>query len=152
VSKVKTRSGFEDSLVKTLKTFVKKVGYEVSKLAYKVFLERNYIPDFTLEKKDGSFMYIEAKGRFTVEDRKKMLLVKEQHPDKDIRLLFQSDNWLTKLTPSQKKKLKSNLLISKLRYSGWAEKHGFKYAISKKNKDDDSWSFPKEWLKELKRK
>ena len=150
LKKIKTRSGFETSLIKTLKKSIKKVGYEISRIAYKVFLEREYIPDFTLEKKDGSLMYIEAKGRFTVEDRKKMLLVKAQHPEKDIRLLFQNDNWLTALTPTQKKKIKNGLQISKLRYSGWAEKHNFKWAISKYNKSDDSWSFPEEWLKELK--
>lgn len=147
-----TRSGFEDSIVKTLKKLVKKIGYEISRLPYKVFLEREYIPDFTLEKKSGGFMYVETKGHFPIEDRKKMLLVKEQHPDKDIRLLFQTDNYLTRLTPIQKKKIKSGLQISKLRYSGWAEKHGFLWAVSKYNKHDDSWSFPEEWLKELKPK
>jgi hypothetical protein len=50
-----------------------------------------------------------------------MLAVKESHPDKDIRFVFQANN---KIHPK-----------SVTRYSDWAEKHGFKYAIGEAPKD-----------------
>jgi len=61
--------------------------------------------------KYGNKIYIEAKGRFTSSDRTKMLRVKELHPDKDIRLVFMQDNYLTK------RKIK--------RYTEWATDNGF---------------------------
>jgi predicted nuclease of restriction endonuclease-like RecB superfamily len=91
------------------------VDYESERLKYTVAETKTYIPDFIIVTKSGKKIYLEVKGYFRPADRKKMLLVKEQHPDKDIRLVFKYNN---KINP------KSNT-----RYADWAEKHGFLYCL-----------------------
>lgn len=59
---------------------------------------------------------MECKGYLRPEDKRKLIAVKKQHPEMDLRLLFYSEN---------KKNIK------------WAIKNGFKYAIEK---------IPKEWF------
>lgn len=49
---------------------------------------RKYCPDF----KTNSGIYIECKGKWTADDRVKHVLLKEQHPDKRIILVFQNPN------------------------------------------------------------
>lgn len=76
-------------------TYVEKEGYkhEPEKVRY-VFPEtkKYYLPDF----KKGDLI-VEAKGRFTAADRKKMILVQEQHPDLAILMVFgRADNKLSK--------------------------------------------------------
>ena len=89
--------------------------------------DRFYIPDFKLKDK----VYIEAKGRLTIEDRQKMLWVKEQYPDYTFYLLFgNSQNKLTKK--------------SKTTYAMWAEANGFKWA-------DIKDGIPKSWTKGIKK-
>lgn len=107
------RSFFEVDVHKGLNKKFKVVEYETEKLPYTV--EKVYIPDFIVYDKFGNKIYIEAKGRFTSSDRTKMLRVKEQNPEKDIRLVFMQDNYLTK------KKLK--------RYTEWATEHGFQCSV-----------------------
>ena len=86
---------------------------------------RNYTPDFILE----NGIIIEAKGWFRADDRTKMLLVNEQWPQLDIRLLFEkADNTLSKR--------------SKTTYKEWAEKHGFIWAEG---------LIPLSWINEPKR-
>ena len=71
-----------------------------------------YIPDFYL----GNGVYVESKGYFNSRDRGKMLRVKAQNPELDIRMLFQrANNRITKSPNS-------------LMYWEWAEKHGFPWA------------------------
>ena len=116
------RSGFEEQVAKSLKRDKVKFEYESEKIPYvQPSVNRKYTIDFKLP----NGVYVETKGRFTASDRKKMLWVKETNPNKDIRLLFQRDNYLTK--------------SRKTRYSDWATKNGFKYAVGNK--------VPKEWLK-----
>lgn len=110
-TKIKYRSNFESLVHASLKGKNSKVTYETHKFKYTV--ERTYTVDFTLHGK--KLIFIESKGRFTSADRTKLLTIKKQYPNIDIRLLFQQDNWLTK----QKKQ----------RYSDWASKNGFKYSI-----------------------
>jgi DnaJ-class molecular chaperone len=74
-------------------------------------------------------LVIETKGRFVVEDRQKHLLVKEQHPEHDIRFLFSN---------SRNKIAKG----SKVTYADWCNKCGFKYADK---------VIPDEWLREIKK-
>jgi hypothetical protein len=89
---------------------------------------RKYKPDFFVRrKKDGSLLIVEAKGRWTADDRKKMCYVTEQNPSLDIRLLFERDNTLSK-SPKSKK------------YSEWCDRKGLKYAIGR--------AIPEEWLNE----
>jgi Phage endonuclease I len=47
-------------------------------------IERSYLPDFRLP----NGIYVETKGAFPVADRHRHLLIKEQHPDLDIRFVF----------------------------------------------------------------
>lgn len=95
-----------------------------------------YTPDFLLDKD----IYLEVKGWFRPEDRKKMLEVKASNPDLDIRLWFQSNSYLSSLTANQKRKKKAGEKLKKKRYSDWAEKHGFKYHIGKE--------LPHEWIQD----
>jgi hypothetical protein len=118
------RSGFEDKVASFLDKKKIKHGYEEVKIHYTV--ERKYIVDFSV----GS-IYIESKGRFTSADRSKHLKIKAQHPELDIRFLFQRDNKLNK--------------SSKTRYSDWAKRHGFKYHVCPLG------NLPKEWLKDIER-
>ena len=95
--------------------------YETIRLPY-VPKVRHYTPDFYIPETD---IYIEAKGRLTREDRTKMLLIKQQHPECDIRFVF----------ANAKNKLYKN---SKTTYSDWCNKHGFDWAEK---------TVPREWLK-----
>lgn len=92
----------------------KHIEYEQLKIPYT--LSYNYIPDFAVLDE----YLLEAKGYFRPEARAKMKAVKEQHPELDLRLLFQNNGKIGK----------------NFRYSDWAEKHNFTYAIGK---------VPKEW-------
>lgn len=106
--------------------------YEEEKIPYtKPAREATYTPDFIIETRpDGSRrtkpLIVETKGRFLTEDRQKQLLVKRQHPDLDIRFVFNNPN--AKISKT-----------SKTTYAKWCEKHGFLYA---KN------SIPRAWLEE----
>lgn len=123
------RSGFELKVAKFLESNKVKYKYEDTKISYTIpETTRTYTPDFELP----NGIVIEAKGRFTAADRKKMGLVIEQNPDKDIRMLFMVDNTLSK--------------ASKTPYSAWCEKRGIKYHVSKDG------SLPEEWLLEAKKR
>jgi hypothetical protein len=148
----KKRSGFEDKLDADLKDQGCSYWYEPFKIPYEIKETRNYIPDFVISKgkltkpkKSLTFdeardmILIEAKGFFKYQDRVKMLLVKEQYPELDVRLVFQNNNYITKLTKKQKSMKKEGKEFVKERYSDWAEKHGFPYAIKQ---------IPSEWYKE----
>lgn len=85
-------------------------------------VERIYIPDFEL----SNGVYIEVKGRLLNADKRKLEAVKEQHPDLNLVLLFDSNNLL-----GGKNK-------NKARYGDWADKVGIPWAV--KNP-------PEEWFK-----
>jgi hypothetical protein len=72
-----------------------------------------YTPDFRLP----GAIFVESKGYFTARDRTKLAAIRSQHPEIDLRILFAVDNWTTKL--------------HKQRYSEWASKHGFLWAVGK---------------------
>lgn len=116
------RSGFEEEIARQAEEDSIEAEYE-PKDGIIVWQPKpsKYLPDFRL--KNG--LLIEAKGRLTQKDRTKLLRIKEQHPDIDIRLIFQYDNKLT--------------TASKTRYSEWATKHGFTWAMKK---------IPVEWAQE----
>ena len=119
------RSGFEKKVAKSLKEQKVKFEYESQKLKYKVpSSDHTYTPDFILP----NGIMVEAKGNFNREARVKMALVKEQHPDKDIRLLFMRDNYISKQ--------------SKTKYSDWCIKRGIKYHVSL------AGNVPEEWINE----
>lgn len=119
---IKVRSGLEAKVITKLQTMAEGFKYEEHKIKYQKKVS-TYTPDILLE----NGIFIEVKGYFDAEDRAKHLLIKEQHPDLDIRFLFQT---------SSKKIHKS----SSTTYSTWCDKHGFKYAERE---------IPLEWLREL---
>ena len=49
----------------------------------------SYLADFRIPRSDGDFIYIEAKGIWDYDDRYKHFLLRIQHPEKDIRFVFQ---------------------------------------------------------------
>lgn len=103
----------------------KKVHYEALKLPY--VTEHEYLADFTIE---GTKIVIEAKGggrAWSPQVRQKMLAVKKQHPEYDIRFVFYSDRPFGALRKDG----------TKMTQSEWCLRHGFKYAIGE---------VPKEWL------
>ena len=112
------RSGFEQTLANQLKRSGVAFEYETVKLEYRKVA--TYTPDFILP----NGIIIEAKGVWTVEDRKKHLLVREQHPHLDIRLVF--------MNASNKIRKGSDTT-----YARWCEKKNITYA----NK-----TIPKSWL------
>ena len=83
---------------------------------------RLYKPDFVL----NNGIIIETKGMFTTADRRKHLCVKKQHPNLDIRFVFENSN----------RKLYKN---AKSTYAQWCIKHGFRYYTR---------IIPEDWLKE----
>lgn len=118
------RSGLEETMRKTLEDCGIEPNYEAKKFSYIVpEQEHIYTPDFAV----SPHIVIETKGMWVLEDRKKMLLVKEQHPEIDFRIVFTNAN----------KKIKKG---SKTSYAMWCDKHGIKWA----NK-----TIPLEWVNEI---
>lgn len=106
------RSGLEDELSEQLKNQGINGEYEQHKISYtKPATKHTYTPDFRLP----NGIFIETKGRFVTEDRKKHLLIKEQYPNLDIRFIFQNS----------KAKIRKG---SKTTYADWCNKYGFKFA------------------------
>lgn len=120
------RSGLEEKIAGDLDARGVPFTFEKLKLAYITpATPHKYTPDFELP----NGIIVETKGRFLPADRKKHLLVKEQHPDKDIRFVFSRSK-----TPITKG--------SKTTYADWCEKNGFKFADK---------LIPEAWLKEKKK-
>jgi hypothetical protein len=119
------RSAFEQGIAKEAKRQRIKFEYEPkeSKVQW-IAKPRIYTPDFVL----ANGIVVEAKGRLTVHDRSKHLQIKQQHPSLDIRFIFQYNNPITK--------------GSKTRYTDWADKNGFPWAMS---------TIPKAWAREKKK-
>lgn len=84
---------------------------------------RTYLIDFLVL---SNRLIIETKGEFTSADRVKHLLIKEQHPELDIRFLFaNAHRLLRKGSPTT--------------YAMWCDKHGFKWAHR---------HLPQDWIQE----
>lgn len=108
----KYRSGLEKRIGDALKALGVKFKYESIKISYvKPSTPHKYTPDFILPNN----IIVEAKGIFSSADRKKHLLVKEQHPDLDIRFVFSN---------SRNRLYKG----SKSTYADWCNRHGFLFA------------------------
>ena len=115
----KFRSNLERNIADLLTGLGVSYEYESEKLSYTI--EHNYTPDFVLP----NYTYLEAKGYWAPEDRRKILAVKKSNPEIDIRMVFQSPyNTISKK--------------SKTTYAQWCERH------------DIPWSsyqeIPIEWL------
>lgn len=117
------RSGLEKINQDLMKSLGIPYGYESRRIPFvEPAKDRNYTPDFFL--KNG--IIVETKGRFLSSDRKKHLLVQEQHPDLEIRFVFSRAK-----TPIYKG--------SKTTNAKWADKHGFKWAEK---------LIPEDWMRE----
>lgn len=97
------------------------VEYESESLDY--IVEKTYTPDFIVTLDNGRKIYLEAKGYWDAADRRKLKAVKTQHPDLDIRMIFQRDN-----------KIHKN---SNTKYSDYCSRHGIAYTVGE---------IPKEWF------
>lgn len=92
--------------------------------------EAKYLPDF---RPKGSHIIIETKGWFGrdgARQRQKLILLKEQHPELDFRILFQDAN-------------KTIYKDSPTTYAKWAGDHGFHWATG--------GIIPKSWLVDIKK-
>lgn len=119
------RSGLEAKAAKQLEEASVPFEYEKHKLPYVIpSREASYTYDFLLNGR----IIVETKGLFDVQDRQKMVLIKQQYPDLDIRLVF--SNAYSKLYKN-----------SPTTYAKWAEDHGFPWAHK---------TIPPEWLEEAK--
>ncbi len=77
------RSGLEKRTAQYLRKHNVKFEYEKLKIKFQPPM-RTYTPDFVLP----NGIIIETKGRFIPSDRAKHLMIKEQHPEFDIRFVF----------------------------------------------------------------
>ena len=118
------RSGLENDFMVALEEYGLEPNYESKKFEYIIPESKHiYTPDFPL----SPHIVIETKGRWVVEDRQKMLLLIEQHPEIEFRMLFYNAN----------QKIKKG---SKTSYADWCDKHGIKWA----NKE-----IPQEWIADI---
>jgi hypothetical protein len=123
------RNKFECAIAEQLDEAGVDFDYEKLKLAV-AYPPRigKYTPDFVPRKTN---IIVEGKGFFYggASDRQKLVLVKEQHPHLDIRIVFQN---------ASKKIYKG----SKTTYGKWADDHGFVWA--------DKGRIPPTWIAEIK--
>jgi len=98
------RSNLEKNLASLLEGLGISFQYESEKLSYTI--EHTYTPDFVLP----NYVYLETKGYWDAEDRRKVLAVKKANPEIDLRMVFQAPyNTISKK--------------SKTTYAKWCEKH-----------------------------
>lgn len=109
-------------------------NYENFKISYlKPEKISKYIPDFDCPTpKNIIKIILETKGQFLTSDRRKHLLIKEQHPNLDVRFVFSNS----------KNKIGKK---SKTTYGKWCELKGFKYhCIQSTGK-----FLPEDWINEI---
>jgi Phage endonuclease I. len=104
------RSGLEHSISIYLKEKRVRFEYETLKIEWEDLAYRTYTPDFILP----NGIIIESKGMFTAADRRKHVAISRQHPDLDIRFVFESS----------KRKLRKG---AKSTYGEWCTKYGFRF-------------------------
>jgi hypothetical protein len=129
------RSGLEEKLAAQLDAEGRPYDYESEWVRFVVpAFNAKYLPDFPIR---GTNILIEGKGRFGghksdadgAQARQRMILMKEQNPHLDVRIVFE----------------KANLKIykgSKTTYAKWATDHGFKWA--------DKGVIPASWIEDIK--
>ena len=101
----KYRSGLEERVADLLSGLGVTYEYESEKISY--VIQHHYTPDFILP----NHTVLECKGYWDAADRRKIKKVKEDNPDLDLRMVFQSPyNTISKK--------------SKTTYAQWCERHG----------------------------
>lgn len=114
------RNKFEEQTAKVLNANSVPFSYEDTKIKYTV--SGTYLVDFKITTKSGKTIFIETKGNgrsFDHACRRKMIAVKEQHPEIEVKILFYSDG---AIGPKRKDG-------TRMHQSDWSKKHGFDYAI-----------------------
>jgi len=115
---------FEERVIVDLSNRGVSFEYEPDRITYSV--ERHYIPDLRL----SDTLYVELKGYFRQDAQRKMKAVKEQHPELDIRFVFQ--NATSTIQGAKKRKDGSKMTCAE-----WADRNGFVWAEA---------TIPEEWL------
>lgn len=83
------RSGLEEKTAKHLEDLGVQFTFESLKIPYQIpASDHKYTPDFIITTKSGKTIVVETKGIWAYQDRLKHLLIKQQHPDIDIRFVF----------------------------------------------------------------
>ena len=100
----KFKSKLEERIATLFVTLGVQYEYESEKISYTI--QHHYCPDFVLP----NHVYLEAKGYWAPADRRKILAVKKDNPDMDLRMVFQAPY----------NKINKN---SKTTYAMWCEKH-----------------------------
>lgn len=117
------RSGLEDTICQELSSQGIDYKYEELKIKYtQPSKVRTYTPDILLP----NGIVVEIKGRWVAADRQKIALVKAQHPDLDLRMVFSNSN--AKISKT-----------SKTTYGMYCAKLGIPYADK---------HIPQEWIDE----
>ena len=115
----KYRSKLEERVADLLQGLGVTYEYESTKVPYTI--QHNYVPDFVLP----NYVHLETKGYWDANDRRKVLAVKRDNPDIDLRMVFQSPyNTISKK--------------SKTTYAQWCEKHNIPWT--------SFHNIPLEWL------
>jgi len=106
--KNKKEPKFRSKLEERIATLLQQLGisyeYESTQIPYTI--QHHYRPDFVLP----NHVYLEAKGYWDPADRRKILAVKKDNPDIDLRMVFQA--------PFNKISKKS-----KTTYAQWCDRH-----------------------------
>ena len=100
----KFRSKLEEKVAILLQELGISYEYESTRVPYTI--QHHYCPDFILP----NYVHLETKGYWDGADRRKILAVKKDNPDLDLRMVFQAPyNTISKK--------------SKTTYAKWCEKH-----------------------------
>lgn len=117
------RSGLEKAIMEYLSNRGVPFTYESHRIPFTdPAKRRTYTPDFILP----NGIVIESKGRFLSKDRQKHILIRQQHPELELRFVFSNAK-----SPIYKG--------SRTSLAQWAEKYGFQWA--------DKF-IPDAWIKE----
>ena len=123
MSEKKRRSKLELKFEEIIKEFDVAYDYEVTKIPYTIpESNHNYTVDWTFI----NGLLVETKGYLSDhKERYKYVLLKQQHPDLDLRFVFDNPNKLCGGT--------------KMTHAKWAEKYGFPYCSIKDTEQIQSW-------------
>ena len=120
------KSGFEHKVAGKLGQKRVEFKYEAARFKFtQPPKQRTYKPDFHIK---ATNVYIETKGKLTLDDRTKLVWVRDQNPDMKLVILFMKSN-----NPIRKG--------SKTTYADWADDNDFDWA----GFDD---GIPDRWLKD----
>jgi len=123
MTNTRRRSKLEERFESILKEFDVPYEYEVTKIDYIIpESSHTYTVDWTVL--NGKL--IETKGYLSDHsERRKYVLLKEQHPDLDLRFVFDNPNKLCGGT--------------KMSHAKWAEKYNFRYCSIKDTEQIKQW-------------